>query len=191
MLNQWQHKFPGCEPVSYRLRSEFPSRWVRFHSLPESKRYPEDEQEFLTLLSRHNRVLRELIDWYPHCVLLTTGYSDSPDPVRSYDVYNSLDPTARPWRTLAMHELEGDDLESPNFWHVFSSEWGWKVGQFDAILRLVAVDEIANVMIVASDCSWLLHPYDGGMDVILESTAARDRLKALFTHWLSSHPFGL
>jgi hypothetical protein len=46
-------------------------------------------------------------------------------------------------------------------------------------------------MIVANDCRWLLHPYDGGMDVILESKDARDLLKARHPEWLSARQDGL
>ena len=75
MLNQWQHQFPGSEPVAHRLRTAFPSRWVRFHSLPESKRYPEGEGEYATVLGRHNRILGHLLGSGRAVVLLTTGGS--------------------------------------------------------------------------------------------------------------------
>lgn len=123
-------------------------------------------------------------------VLLTTGYSETPDPVRSYEELAKFDPLAVPWRTVAMHETE-DNFPEPSFWHVFVSEWVWKPGVFDSLVRLVANDVIANAMLVALDCRWLLHPYDGGMDVILESSAARDRLKGRYPEWLSARSDGL
>ncbi len=46
---------------------------------------------------------------------------------------------------------------------MFAIEWDWVSGVFDPILRLVADDEIEDVMIVATDCMWLFHPYAGGM----------------------------
>ena len=50
---------------------------------------------------------------------------------------------------------------------------------------------VGNVLIVASDCRWLLHPYDGGMDVIAGSPAERDRLKDRRQAWLPEGPAGL
>jgi hypothetical protein len=35
-------------------------RWVRFHSLPESKRYPDSQAEYAIELDRHYTVLSEL-----------------------------------------------------------------------------------------------------------------------------------
>jgi hypothetical protein len=190
MLGNWQGQFPGCEPVASLLRAALPDRWVRFHSLPGSKRYPEGEAEYATVLDRHNRVLGELTGPEPRVVLLTTAYSETPEPVRHDPQLLALDPDAVPWRTVPMHELDGD-FAAPNFWHVFASEWDWRPGLFNPIIRLVADDVVANVMVAHPACRWLLHPYDGGMDVIAESPAARDRLKFAFADWLSARPDGL
>jgi hypothetical protein len=88
-----------------------------------------------------------------------------------------------------MRDLDGFNCSS--FWHVFASKWEWRPSLFDPIIRLVADVVVGNVMIVAPDCRWLLHPYDGGMDVILESPEARDLLRSSHSDWLSSHPDGL
>ena len=190
MLDNWQDCFPDCEPISHLLRPTFRDRWVRFHSLPESKRYPEGESEYETVLHRHNRVLDELAGAGRSVVLLTTGYSESSLPVRTYPELDALDPHAKPWRTVPMHELE-EDFSDPNYWHVFASAWEWRPGSFDPLIRLIADDTIRNVMVVDPDCRWLLHPYDGGMDAIAESPAERDRLRGSHKDWLSARDDGL
>lgn len=189
MLVDWTKQFPGCEPIAHQPRVRFPSRWVRFHSLPESKRYPDCEGEYETVLNRFNRVLGELSQTDQTINLLTTGTSFSADPGRSSDV-TTLDPDAKLWRTVSMHDADEGFLD-PVYWHVFVSTWPQGTGRFDQIIRLVADWKTVNVMVVPPDCRWLLHPYDGGMDVIAESTAARDRLRSLHTGWLSSEPSGL
>jgi hypothetical protein len=189
MLDQWPRQFPGCPPIAHQLRTAFPDRWVRFHSLPESKRYPEDEAEYATVLHRHTRILDELTRTEREVVLLTTGYSDTPEPIRQPEL-PLLNPGANLWRTLPIHELD-QWFDTPTYWHLFAGITEWQPGLFDPLIRLVAVDAISNVMIVNPECRWLLHPYDGGMDVILESPAARDRLKSAHPDWLSRHPAGL
>ncbi len=57
MLDDWPKAFPGCNPISHQMRMAFPERWVRFHSLPELKRYAENNAEYSILLERHNAVL--------------------------------------------------------------------------------------------------------------------------------------
>jgi len=189
MLSQWPQQFPDCPPIAHVLKSAFPDRWVRFHSLPESKRYPEDEVEYATILHRHTRILEDLTQTEREVVLLTTTYSDTPWTVRQPELQR-LDPNAVPWRIVPMHELDKEYF-APNYWHLFASVWEWRPGLFDPLVRLIAVDAISNVMIVNPECRWLLHPYDGGMDVILESTAVRYYFKSTHQEWLSPYPGGL
>ena len=142
MLEKWSMSFPDCEPLAHQLRSVFADRWVRFHSLPESKRYPESEAEYGVVMRRHNAVLGALHQPGFSMVLLTT-------------------------------------------------ETAWEPGFFNPIIRRVADDVIGNVMICEADCRWIVHPYDGGMDVVLSCTDQRDRLRERFVDWLSLYPGGL
>ncbi len=190
MLDVWQQWFPNCEPVAHLLRVAFPDRWVRFHSLPGSKRYADDDAEYAMVLERHNRILGELAQDGEVVALLTTGYSDTAVPIRSEVELLQLDPHAVAWRTVAMHQKDGN-FSKPSFWHVFVSQRCWTPGLFDALVRMIADDVLANIMIVALDCRWLVHPYDGGMDVLMESSAARDKLKARYSQWLSARTDGL
>ena len=166
-----------------------PGRWVRFHGLPGSKRYPDDESEYREVLTRHNTILRELAGPGSKVVLLTTGYSESPEPSGRPPELVDLDGDATPWRTLAMHAINGED--DPCYWHVYAGVREWRRGGLDTIFRLVADDVISNVMIVSPRCRWLLHPYDGGMDVIAGSPGACRRLKRKYAPWMSSRPDGL
>ncbi len=184
MLDNWSLRFPNCEPVAHHLPVLFPERWVRFHSLPDSKRYPETESEQATAIKRHNCVLGELCARDELVVLLTTGWSDTIEPIRSQRVLDELDPLARPWRTIAMHE-QADIFPNPTYWHVFASTYKWSQGVFDQLVRLIADDILAGIMIASSDCRWVLHPYDGGMDAVVESQIARNQLAESHKDWLA------
>lgn len=186
----WEQRFPNCVPVAHRLRTTFAERWVRLHSLPGSKRYPENEDEYATVLSRHNRIMGDLACSGRGVIFLSTGYSDSPEPVRLRPELVSLDPEARPWRSVPMHDPE-EESARPCYWHVYASAWEWQPGTFDPMIRLVADDGIANIMILSPSCEWLLHPYDGGTDLIVASSEIRDRLKSTYFDWLSPRPDGL
>jgi hypothetical protein len=108
-------------------------------------------------------------------VVLTTGYSGSRELAGLEPEFLSLVSDAVLWRTIRMHELDGD-FDEPTYWHVSACIREWQPGLFDPIVRLVSDDVLSDVMIADPDCRWVLHPYDGGMDVIMESSAARDRL---------------
>lgn len=188
--NYWTTTYPECLPIPYLLRSVFHDRWVRFHSLPESKRYPEDEREFQTVLQRHDVVLGELAEPDEALVFVSTGYSDTPQSIRDNDALNERDPKAQCWRTIEKHIVDGDE-EYPNYWHLFMSIHNWQTGCFRSILRLVADNTIANTMILSTRNQWLYHPYDGGADVTLKCSTTRDRLRSQFRSWLSRRTDGL
>lgn len=193
MLDNWPIFFSDSEPVAFWLRETFPSRWVRFHSLPGSKRYPDDEGELAIVLGRQNRVLDELVGSVGSVVLLTTDYRPPPGIIEISDSgkpeLRAFDMDARHWRTVLMNDPDVG-FEPGNCWDVFASEWQWRPGRLDPVLRLVADNRVSNVMVVDPGCKWLFHPYDGGMDLILESPAARDRIKSAHADWLSLRPDG-
>lgn len=186
----WTATYPKCPPISYLLRDAYADRWVRFHSLPESKRYPEDESEYETVLTRHNAVLDHLAQPHESLILVSTGYSETAEPSRSDTALNRRDAGAVRWRTMAKHILDNDP-DCPNYWHLYMSCREWNPGCFDSILRLVADDVVSNIMILSVTGQWVLHPYDGGADVILPTTEERDKLRSQFRQWLSARADGL
>ena len=83
------------------------------------------------------------------------------------------------------------DPDDPIYWHFFAEARKWQIGEFDPLVRLIATHEVANVLIVHRACEWVLHPYDGGMDVFAERADTLKVLRTRFTEWLSPHPTGL
>lgn len=75
LLTQWRKKWQAEPTSAHELRAERAERWVRFHSLPNSQRYPQNEAEYKVVLERHNAVLDELFTGRDVCVI-TTGWSD-------------------------------------------------------------------------------------------------------------------
>ncbi len=78
LSQQWEQRWPGCSKVPYLLR-RLNDRWVRFHTLPGSNRYPETEAEYEIILARHHAVLTELVTTRT-ALVLTPAYSDQPTP---------------------------------------------------------------------------------------------------------------
>ncbi|WP_239152534.1 DUF3885 domain-containing protein [Virgisporangium aurantiacum] len=183
----WEQRWPGCSKVPYLLRG-LTDRWVRFHTLPGSKRYPETEAEYNIILGRHHTVLTELVT-APAVLVVTPAYSDQPTPPRQG---RSAEATAvQPGATYWTSACIDDEPDSTSWIHFYVSETPWVAAGLDPLLRHVADDIIANVLITDVDLQWLYHPYDGGMDVILPTTAERDSLRRRHSEWLSAHPTGL
>ena len=188
----WERRWPGSRPVADELRDTARASWVRFHSLPGSKRYPDDETEYGELLSRHHTVLAELADTVDaprsdDVLLVTVSWSITPRPRHRARALRRVDPQGRLWRSL----LEDPDPGHRCWWHVFVSRQPRTASALDGLLRIVAHDETAGVIVADPDLRWLYHPYDGGADVIAPTPAARDALRAAHNGWLSADPSGL
>ena len=187
----WMVPFQNAPPIAHKLRRQFENRWVRFHSLPESKRYPDGEQEMEIVLHRHNSVLESLTAEGCDVALVTTHYSYS-SPIEDVAPVTETDPDAIRWRSVALHKLpDADKFMGEHFMHLFVKWSTWKRGVFDPAIRLTAIDVIENVLLVDSQGSWCVSPYDGGMDCFLRTPSARDVLRSQHADWLSQHPKGL
>ena len=119
----WVGAWGDCRPVSYELRSCLHDRWVRFHSLPGSKRYAGSEQEYAELIRRHLVVLAELLshggaDQARELVVVTASWPDAPRPApRAAELAGAL-PAATYWTSV----LTDDSIPDAETWtHLWAS----------------------------------------------------------------------
>lgn len=184
----WQRQWPKGLPIAHELRAAYSDRWVRFHNLPGSKRYPETEDEYAVVLDRNNTVLDQLFagtDVY----VVTTAWSSEPNgperPTRRREVHAG----GTPWMTIA-NEADPDP-EFHTYTHLYADRRPWQRGSIDGILREVADDALSGVLISDARLLRIHHPYDGGADVILTTPKERDEVRSRHANWLSLHPTGL
>ena len=182
----WDQTYAGIPPVAHELRELLQNRWVRFYSLPEGKRYADNALESQTVIARQESLLKTLAGDSPITVV-TTAYSPSETPELP-PVLAKVDSSAAHWRTIAMHD---DDLDDPNYWHLFARTYNRSDRRIAQILDLVATEAISNVILLSVGDSWLMHPYDGGTDVIMPTAAKRLALALRYSEWRSPRPDGL
>ncbi|MFE9921083.1 hypothetical protein ACFYQA_05755 [Streptomyces sp. NPDC005774] len=93
------------------------------------------------------------------------------------------------WQSLL---VAGDpDPEFRTHRHLFTVRRPWRRGCVDDLLRDVADDKVADVLITDTRLQRIHHPYDGGADVFLTATEERDRMRNRYATWFSSHSAGL
>ena len=160
------------------------ARHVRFHSLPRSKQYADTDAERAEVLRRHLVVLSELLgsDDTSGLVCIAADYGRR-DWASGWT--RTMLPGSWPWRAIADERRE----TTLYFWaacHLTRAE-------LEHVLAAVADDDgrVGRVAFTNSEVEWLYCPYDGGADVVLPTSAERDRLKALHADWLPAHPEGL
>ncbi|MFJ9939069.1 DUF3885 domain-containing protein [Streptomyces erythrochromogenes] len=183
----WQTHRPPGPLLPYELKTAYRKRWVRFHSLPESKRYAEDEAEYAVLLDRHNTVLDELFAG-GEAYVVTTDWAHPSDPTQYSDLRCSLHPEGTLWTTL--DDTADPDPEFHTRWYFYADRRPWRRGCLDPLLRAAADDALAGIFVTDIGLGRMYHPYDGGADVVLATTEERDRLRHRHADWLSAHPSG-
>lgn len=182
----WAVRWPECPPIADELKSVYRDRWVRFHSLPESKRYPESADEWAIVLDRYNTILDELFTG-TEVYVITPEWSGESQPGPRPDDHVRWHPEARHWQTI---RTDSDDPEYVTYTHLYVSRNPWKRGDLDDLLRAVADDVTYGVLIADVALERIHHPYDGGADVILTTSEERDLLRTKYSQWLSNHPLG-
>jgi hypothetical protein len=185
----WKQQYPKSLPVGYMLREAYKERWLRVHSLPESKRYAETEAEYQEVLIRHNILLSDLLGDSSKYVLLTTGYSETPTPCHSYPQLDALVKDSKHLFSIPMHELRGE--AEPYYWHFFMSERRWNKNSVDDLLLLVADNEVANILFVGVNQGCIYHPYDGGADIIVKTRTLKNVKRKKYSTWLPRNTAGL
>jgi hypothetical protein len=188
----WKANWPTCRPIGHELRTCAAWTWVRFHSLPGSKRYADSEAEYAELLTRHVTVLSDLgslaASSTAELVIITAAWSGSEEHAdRAPDLKHAF-PAATPWRTILYDDTYPDD---PIWTHLHLRVAALDSAACAQLLRLVADDETGDVIISDRRARWLYHPYDGGGDVLAPSEDARDALKTRYRDWLPTNPLGL
>ena len=191
-LKFWQRDFSECPPVSYLFKYVLADRWFRFHSLPESKRYPENEIETAELLKRQNTVLLDVIGTENDCVLVCGNYSTDKSLEVACPVLSRFE--FQTFLKLSKQEFDPDELETddePVYLDLSCGTHKLKSGSLDEILLCVADEKIVNFFVVDTERERIFAPYDGGVDVILKNPTERDEFKSKYKDWLSKHSKGL
>lgn len=183
----WDAHRGGTPPLGHLLRTGHPDCWVRFHSLPDSKRYADTEPEYAILLGRLHTILDEL-SAPAELLVITCEWSDDPSPLRRQPDLEAAAPGDH-WRTVLEDETE--EAEFRTYTHLYVGTLANQPAALDPLLRMVSDFQTAGVVLAPADFRWLVHPYDGGVDVIAASLGERDALRARHTDWLSRHPGGM
>lgn len=197
----WQRTYPGTVPLSHQLRDVYPTRWLRLHSLPGSKRYPSSTEEWETLLTRQNTVLADVLQ-VAERVLLVAGEYDFDRSHTKFPVdwqfsaaeclkdlpltqLTPIDLTKLPPDPRVAEEYKPGDL-----YRLVLTDVQWQPHAWDPILKAIAEGELrAFFLSKAQEC--LIAPYDGGMDLIYKDQQTRDHYRTKYHGWRSAREDGL
>lgn len=176
----WTERFGDVPPLGYVLRSTFPDRWVRFHSLPESKRYAETADAREGLLQRQYAVADCVLGAGVNCYIVVPTYGDA-------ELGSADDVTEFPSTKFVCELRTEQDDALTSF---FVAEADWDPAAVRKALIAIADDQLRALWVEVAT-GQVFAPYDGGVDCILASSGRRDSLKAKYAGWLSERADGL
>ena len=172
-LAHWRRYFGDTPLAGYQLRHCVPDLWMRIHSLPESKRYADTDAERRIILHRQNTVLTRVLGDGGDCWLLISNPLDKSVALPSL----ALRPLPESW--------------CPDELPLSLARMAWRPGALDAQLLAVADELLDRLMIVSVADVRVIAPYDGGMNLVLETDAVRQQLRGEFRDWLPAGADGL
>jgi len=182
----WNDFFGELPPIGHLMRESLQDRWLRIHSLPESKRYAENELEYSVLLNRHGRVSREILGLAKDTILFVPVWGDD-DVAPKLREFNW---TSRSGLANASpKEFARSEAEEPPI-RIVGATICWSDGLWLDLLRDVADDQVRAVFL-NPDTGEVYAPYDGGADMFLTNHQRVKVLKRRWSVWLSAHPQGL
>jgi len=178
---EWNRRYSGIRPAGYALRHGHAEHWVRFHALPQSKRYAEDDIERACVLHRMNTLAMEVLGGEPCWVVELHWPGEQGDAGLA---------------TLGLplaYRFDGNDDEpcGEGVWSVHARQTTWGARSFDVILEAIANERAFSTLWFSRATAAVFAPYDGGVDLFLPTAADVDRLKGSYADWLSTHPSGL
>jgi hypothetical protein len=175
----WINACQSVQPTGWALRAAFRDRWLRIHSLTDSKRYPTTAWDWSELRERHRHATS---------LLLTEGergFLISPWACASHKAFSASG--LRPSRHVP--EYQPDDQEPPGGpFHACS--FCWSFDSFIPILDAVAEDATC-ALFASADASRIYAPYDGGADLFTTDPAQLTTLRMALKTYLSPRSDGL
>jgi hypothetical protein len=190
ILASWRQWYAEVPPVGFLLREAYSDRWLRIHSLPESKRYPASGFDYAELLRRHNAVAEDVLGVAEPCAILLLHACEGRGV---HAVGRKAGLTASSLSRLAELPLEFFDEVQGVFTArmcIFGLRTIWKGGGFDRFIIEVGEDR-SHGLVVNLESGRVYAPYDGGADLFYLSEDERDRARDRFGNWISSREDGL
>lgn len=187
-IDYWNNEYPESLPINHELKLVYPDKWFRIHSLPKSKRYAESADEYKIILDRQNQLINDLIGEESE-VAISFGlyrWDSINDNYKELTDFGEFQKVLR----IDLRKERPEEYEDEMYFDIYVKTEKWKDGKRDEILKAIADDQI-RAMFVSHSNKCVIAPYDGGVDVIVDSTEKRDKLKVKYKDWLSDREDGM
>lgn len=156
--------------MGWKLR-DTAALWVRFHALPQSKRYAENATERAIILSRANMLGTALLGVGTPCWIVEARADEAEGHGEFIGSY--------------------EEEEDAPVWRYYVREQDWISGAFDTEIAAIADDGPAYVLWISRETGGIFAPYDGGFDLFPSSEGDVEHLQTTYREWRSDREDGL
>jgi len=187
----WTLTYPDTIPISYSFKKKYSERWFRIHSLPDSKRYAESENEWGILLERQNQIITDVFGENEKILLVTGEYNWDESATFNTDeeaVFKPFDFIHLD--NIDLFHFKSEEYDKGDFYKPAFAETIWNSNQHDKLLKEIANDNL-KAFFISIDKSVIVAPYDGGIDFVFKNIQTKDFYKKQYTNWLSERVDGL
>lgn len=191
---QWNDHFPNKVPIPYVFKFYFSEYWFRIHSLPESKRYADTQNEELLLLDRQNQIITDCFGLDTSIYLVTGNYFTLDYFQPEYDRRKIISYNLIESPSINLHQIDpeyfDDGDENDGCFMPLYTQVIWEPKKHDDLLLKIANDEI-EAFLISFEKNIIVAPYDGGIDFIIWDDKFKKQLKKKYSDWLPSNAEGL
>ncbi|WP_225761692.1 hypothetical protein [Acinetobacter sp. Marseille-P8610] len=190
---RWDFFYPDKLPISHYLVQNFPQFWFRIHSLPESKRYANNPEEYELLLNRQNKIITDCLGIGTSIFIVSGHYFTASRNNKAYDPIFRLNYQFHLEQEINLTQANPEYYEGEDEDHFFrpcTVEVTWQTNKHNDLLKKIADDELRAFMI-SFEQNIIVAPYDGGIDFIIFDKAKRNDLRNKYQDWLSPRADGL
>jgi hypothetical protein len=183
--NLWLLNYSSTLPISHVFKHEYTDRWFRIHSLPDSKRYAEDDEDWFCLLNRQNEILCDLFHTNSKIFIVTGEYNSGVPRVHiteNDEIFKSY--KFQKLNGIDLYKADSDNYDEGQLYLPAFAETIWCHGRHDMLLREIAMDN-ARAFFVSFDLNVIAAPYDGGVDFILKDDSTKYFYKNKYKQYLS------
>jgi hypothetical protein len=174
MQSCWfQNEMIQAFPLGHLMREKFQECWIRIYSLPESKRYPDNEYEREVILDRYARFGTALLGDNSPCLIIQS---------RIIGDERKLLPDI-PWKQIHSIEINEEEV-----WNSWAASVIWNPKLFRSLLLAIAEDTEEHVVFLSNVTDCVFAPYDGGADGFSFDMNFLQRISEEFAPWQSNHP---
>ncbi|MFT7620459.1 MAG: hypothetical protein ACI97A_004116 [Planctomycetota bacterium] len=181
LMECWEGCYPDAAPIGFLVKREYPTLWLRIHSLPNAKRWPTEEAEWKTLLDRHYVCAAEVLKDGSECAVLVVDSAETTaEEVSAHAGLGATFIDLGPLHEDLWAKKKGVFKEPMN---LFGLGIKWQTGAHRQFLRAIADNKIKG-LVVELEAGCVYAPYDGGADLFYDSEEDRDEALKRHEAWL-------